>query len=262
MGGGGLHSAEGHWGMREVRGTSTTVRKRQTRSHYLEVGRGFRHEEKLTGWFAHTHTWHFCKRKSIEVEPQTKFNYTNGLSHCRLPPRTQRSTNTVPTLKVCHGCGLDHMLSDKKTNTHIPFISLPFISSTSTAASTLNTCLFSPHHVCATVKRLCLWMLLLSNMRRSSRGELRGERRGEMEEGDRRCPRGLSGCSRFSRRIFTRSSFRPECFGMGGTARVSWWVTPMPACWAMPTPASPQKAPPPAKWMNSEGSQDKSEVMQ
>lgn len=90
--------------------------------------------------------------------------------------------------------------------------------------------------MCATVKRLCLWMLLLSSMRRSSRGELRGERRGEMEEGDRRCPLGLSGCSRFSRRIFTRSSFRPECLGMGGTARVSWWVTPMPACWAMPAP--------------------------
>lgn len=90
--------------------------------------------------------------------------------------------------------------------------------------------------MCATVKRLCLWMLLLSSMRRRSRGELRGERRGEMEEGDRRCPLGLSGCSRFSRRIFTRSSFRPECLGMGGTARVSWWVTPMPACWAMPAP--------------------------
>lgn len=94
------------------------------------------------------------------------------------------------------------------------------------------------YHVCATVKRLCLWMLLLSSMRRSRRGELRGERRGEMEEGDRRCPLGLSGCSRFSRRIFTRSSFRPECLGMGGTARVSWWVTPMPACWAMPAPGS------------------------
>lgn len=97
-----------------------------------------------------------------------------------------------------------------------------------------NHCLPVSHHVCATVKRLCLWMLLLSSMRRSRRGELRGERRGEMEEGDRRCPRGLSGCSRFSRRIFTRSSFSPECLGMGGTARVSWWVTPMPACWAMP----------------------------
>lgn len=111
---GGLHSAEGHWRMREVRGTSTTVRKRQRRSHYLEVGKGFRHEEKLTGGFAHTHTWHFCKRKSAEVKPRTKFNYTNGFSHYRLPPRTQRSTNTVATLKVCHGCGLDHMLSDKK----------------------------------------------------------------------------------------------------------------------------------------------------
>lgn len=105
--------------------------------------------------------------------------------------------------------------------------------------STFRSCRSSPrltHHVCATVKRLCLWMLLLSSMRRSSRGELRGERRGEMEEGDRRCPLGLSGCSRFSRRIFTRSSLRPECLGMGGTARVSWWVTPMPACWAMPGP--------------------------
>lgn len=101
--------------------------------------------------------------------------------------------------------------------------------------------------MCATVKRLCLWMLLLSSMRRSSRGELRGERRGEMVEGERRCPLGLSGCSRFSRRIFTRSSFRPECLGMGGTARVSWWVTPMPACWAMPAPASPPPPPPPAK---------------
>lgn len=103
---------------------------------------------------------------------------------------------------------------------------------------------FNSHHVCATVKRLCLWMLLLSNMRRSSRGELRGERRGEMEDGDRRCPRGLSGCSRFSRRIFTRSSFRPECLGMGGTARVSWWATPVPPCCAMPTPASPPRPPP------------------
>lgn len=105
--------------------------------------------------------------------------------------------------------------------------------------STFRSCRSAPrltHHVCATVKRLCLWMLLLSSMRRSSRGELRGERRGEMEEGDRRCPLGLSGCSRFSRRIFTRSSLRPECLGMGGTARVSWWVTPMPACWAMPGP--------------------------
>lgn len=92
------------------------------------------------------------------------------------------------------------------------------------------------YHVCATVKRLCLWILLFSSMRRSSRGELRGERRGEMEEGERRCPLGFSGCSRFSRRIFTRSSLRPECLGMGGTARVSWWVTPMPACWAMPAP--------------------------
>lgn len=64
-----------------------------------------------------------------------------------------------------------------------------------------------------------------------------------MEEGDRRCPRGLSGCSKFSRKIFTRSSFRPECLGMGGTARVSWWATPMPPCCAMPTPASPLQPP-------------------
>lgn len=112
-----------------------------------------------------------------------------------------------------------------------------FMSCRSTSPSDKSSpCL--TYHVCATVKRLCLWILLFSSMRRSSRGELRGERRGEMEEGDRRCPLGLSGCSRFSRRIFTRSSLRPECLGMGGTARVSWWVTPMPACWAMPGPPS------------------------
>lgn len=111
------------------------------------------------------------------------------------------------------------------------------IYSRSTSISdSYHSCLSEPYHVCATVKRLCLWILLFSSMRRSSRGELRGERRGEMEEGDRRCPLGLSGCSRFSRRILTRSSLRPECLGMGGTARVSWWVTPMPACWAMPAP--------------------------
>ena len=135
-------------------------------------------------------------------------------------------------------------------------------TSNSTVTIAINRLLSLSHHVCATVKRLCLWVLLLSSMRRSSRGELRGERRGEMEDGDRRCPLGLSGCSRFSRRIFTRSSFRPECLGMGGTARVSWRVTPMPASWAMPAPASPPPPPPPApapapaRGMDSKGSQD------
>lgn len=189
--------------------------------------------------FAHAHCCCFSE-ESNQVKPQTKFNYSNGLLH-RHHPRTQCSTNTVPTLKVCHGCGLDHMLSDKR-QTHICTMKpmqLPIHQHT-TVRKDINLlvtiCPSKSHHVCATVKRLCLWMLLLSSMRRSSRGELRGERRGEMEEGDRRCPLGLSGCSRFSRRIFTRSSFRPECLGMGGTARVSWWVTPMPACWAMPAP--------------------------
>lgn len=142
------------------------------------------------------------------------------------------------------------MLSDKNKHTYALYETTQLPIRQLTAAVTKATNLLvtmwpsRSHHVCATVKRLCLWMLLLSSMRRSRRGELRGERRGEMEEGDRRCPRGLSGCSRFSRRIFTRSSFRPECLGMGGTARVSWWVTPMPACWAMPAPASPPPATP------------------
>ncbi|KAJ8006037.1 hypothetical protein DPEC_G00124110 [Dallia pectoralis] len=57
-----------------------------------------------------------------------------------------------------------------------------------------------------------------------------------MDEGDRRCPLVLSGCSRFSLKIFTRSSFRPMCFAMGGTASVS---TPTPACWAMAAPSRP-----------------------
>lgn len=37
-------------------------------------------------------------------------------THCR--PRTQRSTNTVPTLEVCHGCGLDCTLSDQEAHMH------------------------------------------------------------------------------------------------------------------------------------------------
>lgn len=138
----------------------------------------------------------------------------------------QCSTNTVLTLKVCHGCGLNcHLREEKYTYALYEPMQLPIhqhITVTIAINLLVTICPSKSHHVCATVKRLCLWMLLLSSMRRSRRGELRGERRGEMEEGDRRCPRGLSGCSRFSRRIFTRSSFRPECLGMGGTARVSW----------------------------------------
>lgn len=143
---------------------------------------------------------------------------------CDTRHHAQPLPNTAPTFKVCHGWGLDRTHCDRKAEAPFFFFNDAFPSLS--------------YHVCATVKRLCLWMLLLSSMRRSRRGELRGERRGEMDEGDRRCPLGLSGCSRFSRRIFTRSSFRPECLGMGGTARVSWWVTPMPACWAMPAPGS------------------------
>lgn len=90
-----------------------------------------------------------------------------------------------------------------------------------------------PYQVCATVKRRCLWLLLLSSMRRSSLGEFRGDRvigdkRGDMEDGDLRSlgRRGRSCCSRFSLRMRTRSSFKPtwspswSCFG--GTASVSW----------------------------------------
>lgn len=201
--------------------------------------------------------------ESIQVKPQTKFDYSNGLSHSHLP-HTQGSTNTVPTLKVCQGAVNATRLTKTNTYALCKPMQLPIHQHT-TAKIAINLpvtiCPSESHHVCATVKRLCLWVLLLSSMRRSSRGELRGESRGEIEEGDRRCPLCLSGCSRFSRRIFTRSSFRPECLGMGGTARVSWWVTPMPACWAMPAPASPP-TPALAKWMNSKGSQDISEIKQ
>lgn len=89
------------------------------------------------------------------------------------------------------------------------------------------------YQVCATVKRLCLWILLLRSIRLRSRGEFLGDSLGEMDEGERRCPRGRSCCRRFSLRIFTKSSFSPTCLGMGGTASVSWW--PTAACWAILT---------------------------
>lgn len=59
------------------------------------------------------HTSISLEQQSIRVKPQTKFNCSNGLSLRHLPC-TQNSTNTVPTLKVCHRCGLNHRLSDKR----------------------------------------------------------------------------------------------------------------------------------------------------
>ncbi len=96
------------------------------------------------------------------------------------------------------------------------------------------------YQVCATVKRRCLWMLLLSSMRRSSLGELRGDRvvgdnLGDIEDGDLRPLgwRGRSCCNRFSLRMRTRSSFKPTCSPwwscFGGTANVSW----LPPGWAI-----------------------------
>lgn len=96
------------------------------------------------------------------------------------------------------------------------------------------------YHVWATVKRRCLWMLLFINMRRNSRGELRGDSvvgdsRGDIEEGDflpRGC-RGRSCWSRFSLSIRTRSSLSPAWSSwwscLIGTARVSW----LPPGWAI-----------------------------
>ncbi len=97
-----------------------------------------------------------------------------------------------------------------------------------------------PYQVCATVKRRCLWMLLLSSMRRSSLGELHGDRvvgdnMGDIVDGDLRALgwRGRSCCNRFSLRMRTRSWFKPtwspwwSCFG--GTTNVSW----LPPGWAI-----------------------------
>ncbi len=81
-----------------------------------------------------------------------------------------------------------------------------------------------PYQVCATVKRRCLWMLLLSSMRRSSLGELHGDRvvgdnMGDIVDGDLRALgwRGRSCCNRFSLRMRTRSSFKPT-WSRGGAA--------------------------------------------
>lgn len=100
------------WRLREDREEQGAIKK----PHYLRWEEGFLGDLTWITYKGNLHTrtpaislW----QESIRVKPQTKFNYSNGLSNSHLPC-TQRSTNTVPTLKVCHGCGLDHMLSDKR----------------------------------------------------------------------------------------------------------------------------------------------------
>lgn len=91
-----------------------------------------------------------------------------------------------------------------------------------------------PYHVCATVKRRCLGMLLLRSILRRSLGEFLGEITGEsLGETDFLAGLDFSCCNRFSRKDFTRSSFS-QGFGQcglstSGTVKVSGLVV----CWAI-----------------------------
>lgn len=83
-----------------------------------------------------------------------------------------------------------------------------------------------PYHVCATVKRRCLGMLLLRSILRRSLGEFLGEITGEsLGETDFLAALDFSFCNRFSRKDFTRSSFSQglaQCgLSTSGTAKVS-----------------------------------------
>lgn len=90
-----------------------------------------------------------------------------------------------------------------------------------------------PYHVCATVKRRCLGMLLLRSILRRSLGEFLGEITGEsLGETDFLAVLDFSCCNRFSRKDFTRSSFSHgfgQCgLSTSGTVKVSGLV-----CWAI-----------------------------
>lgn len=91
-----------------------------------------------------------------------------------------------------------------------------------------------PYHVCATVNRRCLGMLLLRSILRRSLGEFLGEITGEsLGDTDFLEVLGFSCCNRFSRKDFTRSSFS-QGFGQcglstSGTVKVSGLVV----CWAI-----------------------------
>lgn len=85
------------------------------------------------------------------------------------------------------------------------------------------------YHVCATVKRRCLGMLLLRSILRRSRGEFLGEITGEsLGETDFLAGLDFSCCNRFSRKDFTRSSFSQglgQCgLSTSGTVKVSGLV--------------------------------------
>lgn len=89
-------------------------------------------------------------------------------------------------------------------------------------------------HVCATVKRRCLGMLLFRSILRRSLGEFLGEITGEsLGEADFLAVLDFSCCNRFSRRDFTRSSlshgFGTCGLSTSGTVRVSGLVV----CWAI-----------------------------
>lgn len=86
-----------------------------------------------------------------------------------------------------------------------------------------------PYHVCATVNRRCLGMLLLRSILRRSLGEFLGEITGEsLGDTDFLEVLDFSCCNRFSRKDFTRSSFS-QGFGQcglstSGTVKVSGLV--------------------------------------
>ena len=87
-----------------------------------------------------------------------------------------------------------------------------------------NPC--KPYHVCATVNRRCLGMLLLRSILRRSLGEFLGEITGEsLGETDFFAVLDFSCCNRFSRKDFTRSSFSQgfgQCgLSISGTVKVS-----------------------------------------
>lgn len=86
-----------------------------------------------------------------------------------------------------------------------------------------------PYHVCATVKRRCLGMLLLRSILRRSLGEFLGEITGDsLGDTDLRAVLDFSCCNRFSLRDFTRSSFSHglgQCgLSTSGTVKVSGLV--------------------------------------
>lgn len=100
--------------------------------------------------------------------------------------------------------------------------------------ATISKDLCKPYHVCATVKRRCLGMLLLRSILRRSLGEFLGEITGEsLGEIDFLAVFDFSCCNRFSRKDFTRSSFSQgfeQCrLSTSGTVKVSGLVV----CWAI-----------------------------